>query len=482
MTSPRGTTMAGTPAKSGLSASFGYGYRVASGAGMNAKMARIAASLLSLGLLTAAAPAFAQQPGPSAPAAPKATQAAARHKATRTTSSSEPSDAAVSDPARLAVQSDIVWLGGFDSMSAEEIDRHTVDAIKAFQRRNSGKETGVLSDQERAALAEAAARRKAAVNWRLVDDAATGARLGLPEKLVPHGSASRIGSRWTSGQGQIQIETFRLHEASLPALFEEEKKTARRSVGSSVLNPDSFLIVGEQRLKKFIVRAQSSGSEVRGVTILYDQAIEGTMAPIAVAVSDTFDGFPDPNALPPAGRKRSVEYGSAIVVTSGGDLVALDQGTAECQSITVPGFGHADRIAEDKTNDLALLRLYGARNLAAAPFAAGGGTAGPLTLVGIGDGAVTRATAQLTPQGLQPTPKLRFSGAAAIDAQGRLAGLVALQAPVIAGAATGTGTVTPLANLVPADSVRAFLASHGITPAAGGAIEQSVVQVICVRK
>ena len=180
---------------------------------MNAKMARIAASLLSLGLLTAAAPAFAQQPSPSAPAAPRATQAAARHKATRTTSSAEPSYAAVSDPARLAVQSDIVWLGGFDSMSAEEIDRHTVDAIKAFQRRNSGKETGVLSDQERAALAEAAARRKAAVNWRLVDDAATGARLGLPEKLVPHASARRIGSRWTSGQGQIQIETFRLHEA-----------------------------------------------------------------------------------------------------------------------------------------------------------------------------------------------------------------------------------------------------------------------------
>ena len=477
--------MAGAPAKSGLSASFGYGYRVASGAGMNAKMARIAASLLSLGLLTAAAPAFAQQPSPSAPAAPRATQAAARHKVARTTSSAEPSYAAVSDPARLAVQSDIVWLGGFDSMSAEEIDRHTVDAIKAFQRRNSGKETGILSDQERAALAEAAARRKAAVNWRLVDDAATGARLGLPEKLVPHASAHRIGSRWTSGQGQIQIETFRLHEASLPALFEEEKKTARRSIGSSALNPDLFLIVGEQRLKKFIVRAQSSGSEVRGVTILYDQATEGTMAPIAVAVSDTFDGFPDPNALPPAGRKRSVEYGSAIVVTSGGDLVALGQGTAECRSITVPGFGHADRIAEDKTNDLALLRLYGARNLAAAPLAAGGSTAGPLTLVGIGGsvgqgvaGAVTSATAQLTAQGLQPAPKLGFSGAAAIDAQGRLAGLVALQAPVTAGA----GTVAPLATLVSADSVRAFLASHGITPAAGGAIEQSVVQVICVRK
>ena len=51
-----------------------------------------------------------------------------------------------------------------------------------------------------------------------------GARLGVPEKLVPHVSASRSGSRWTSTQGQIQVETFRLTEAALPALFDEEKK------------------------------------------------------------------------------------------------------------------------------------------------------------------------------------------------------------------------------------------------------------------
>ena len=48
---------------------------------------------------------------------------------------------------------------------------------------------------------------------------------------MPHASAARTGSRWTSAQGQIQIETFRLHEASLPALFDQEKKTSQRYVG-----------------------------------------------------------------------------------------------------------------------------------------------------------------------------------------------------------------------------------------------------------
>ena len=116
---------------------------------------------------------------------------------------------------------------------------HTVDAIKAFQRRNNGKETGVLSDQERAALADAAKAPQAAVGWRLIDDTATGARLGLPEKLVPQAGAARTGSRWTSAQGQIQIETFRLREASLPALFEDEKKRARSAqVGYSELDAE----------------------------------------------------------------------------------------------------------------------------------------------------------------------------------------------------------------------------------------------------
>ena len=110
-------------------------------------------------------------------------------------------------------------------------------------------------------------------------------------------STARTGSRWTSGQGQIQVETFRLHEAALPALFDEEKRTPRqRQITYSALKPDSFVIAGEQKLKKFVVRAQASGTELRGITILYDQATEGTMDRIALAMSNAFQGFPDPNA------------------------------------------------------------------------------------------------------------------------------------------------------------------------------------------
>ena len=359
---------------------------------------------------------------------------------------------------------------------------------KALQKRNSDEESGVLASLDRDPPPPNFPAE--AVGWRLIEDSASGARLGLPEKLVPRAGVSRTGSRWTSAQGQIQIETFRLTEAALPALFEEEKKASHRQVVSSALKPDAFVIAGVQGLKKFIVRADAHAAEVRGVAVLYDQATEGIMNRVAAAVARSFAGFPDPNAAPLPGLRRTVEYGTAIVVTSEGDLLAPARLTDECQAITVAGLGHAERVAEDKANDLALIRLYGARNLMPAPLGADGADSGQgneFTLVGVADplaqaggAAVTSAAASLTAQGITPAPKRGFSGAAALDARGRFAGMVNLNTSVVA----GSTAAAPAATLARAETVRAFLQAHHIAPAAAGtaAVEQSVVRVICVRK
>jgi Trypsin-like peptidase domain len=324
-----------------------------------------------------------------------------------------------------------------------------------------------------------------AAGWRIIDDLVTGARLGLPSALVPKTAPARMGSRWTSGQRQIDIETFRLHEAALPALFDDEKKVRHRTVEHSTLTPDSFVMSGMQGLKRFIVRVQSSGGELRGVTILFDRAVEGVMAPIAAAMANSYQGFPDPSAAPPPGLRRSVEYGTAIVVSGQGHLITSAQIADGCQAITIPGFGHAERIAADKANDIALLRVYGAQDLLPVALAGDSGAGDDLTLVGIADppaqaggSAVTRAPAHRSSQGLDPAPKLGFSGAAAVDAQGHFAGMVDLQSTAVAGA----GAVNQ-ATLIPVETLRAFLQTQNIVPAtAGNAIDQSVVRVICVRK
>jgi hypothetical protein len=209
------------------------------------------------------------------------------------------------------------------------------------------------------------------------------------------------------------------------------------------------------------------------------------MMPVAIAMGDSFVGFPDPKAGPTPGRKRAVEYGTAIVADRDGVLVAPDRLTADCVALTVPGFGHAARIAEDDASDLALIRLYGAHNLVPAPMA-GANQGQELRLVGVtdplaqeGGAAVTSVLARLNGQTIEPPPKPGFAGAAAVDAQGRFAGMVELNSPVVA----GNGPATAQATLVPADTVRAFLTSHGITPVSGhGAMDQSVLRIICVRK
>ena len=324
-----------------------------------------------------------------------------------------------------------------------------------------------------------------AAGWRIIDDLVTGARLGLPSALVPKTALARMGSRWTSRQGQIDIETFRLHEGALAALFDTEKKVRRRTVEHSTLTPDSFVMSGMQGLKRFIVRVQANGGELRGVTILFDRATEGVMAPIAAAMANSYQGFPDPGAAPPPGLRRSVEYGTAIVVSGQGHLITSAQIADGCQAITIPGFGHAERIAADKANDVALLRIYGAPDLLPVPLDGDSSAGDDITLVGVADplaqaggGAVTRAPAHRNAQGLDPAPKLGFSGAAAIDAQGRFAGMVDLSSTAVAGA----GAVNQ-PTLIPVETLRNFLQAQGITPPSGGnAIDQSVVRVICVRK
>jgi hypothetical protein len=466
---------------------------------MNARMTAIIVCLALAGVPAAARTAKVAKrstqagqnavPKASAPkAAPKtARQPAAEKSGAKTPGAIAKAYAAMPADERLAIQSDLAWTNYYEGPPGGDFDdERVVDAVKLFQTALKDKVTGILTSDERAHLAAAAEPAKVRVGWRMIDDPTTGARFGLPEKLVSPIVPSPTGGRWISGHGQIRIDDVRLAEANLSALFEQEKKTPRgRHADSSTLDANAFVVSGTQGLKNFVARAESNGTEVRGITVLYDQATTGVMAPVAIAIANSFQGFPDPSAAPPQGEQRAVEYSTAIVADDSGDLIASAQGTDDCAAISVPDVGAAVRLAADKTNDLALIRLYGARNLAPAALTTAS-QADDLALVGIADPAaqqggdtVTKVTARLDGQKIAPPPKPGFSGAAAIDGQGRFAGVVELQS--VADAVTRLTTIQ--ATLVPADTVRAFLSAHGIKLAQGqDPMERSVVRVICVRK
>src|SRR6202040_1138877 len=250
-----------------------------------------------------------------------------------------------------------------------------------------GKETGVLNPQERSVLAETARRRQDNVGWKIVTDAGSGVRLGIPTKLVPQQSSDANGAKWSSSTGTIQIQLARRKQAdpTTAKLAEQEKKEpAGRKVDYTVVKPDFFVLSGTQGLKKFYVRGQFKGDEVRILTILYDQATEGTVEPVVIAMSSAFNPFPAGAQIAGPPPRKTVEYGTGVVVSDDGAIVADRQITDGCIAIAIAGFGNADRVAEDKDHDLALLRIYGARGLKPLALSNGAAKSG-VEITGIAD-------------------------------------------------------------------------------------------------
>ena len=252
---------------------------------------------------------------------------------------------------RVGIQFDLAWAGYYNGLIDGEFTDKSVAAVKAFQKDRKFKESGVLAAQERALLAALSNGKQEQVGWRVVDDKATGAQVGLPTKQVPNSSAGTRGTRWYSAQGQVQVETFRIREpgATLANLFEEQKKERNRKLEVNLMRNDFFILSGTQGLKKFYVRAQVRDLEIRGITMLWDPATENIMDPVVVVMSSAFAPFPGTGLVAQMGpaQRRMVEYGTGIVASAGGHILVDRQLTEGCNVIEIAGQGDADRVAED---------------------------------------------------------------------------------------------------------------------------------------
>jgi peptidoglycan hydrolase-like protein with peptidoglycan-binding domain len=405
-------------------------------------------------------------------------------------------EASIPPDDRLAAQVELAWTGDYRGLITGEADDKTAAAVKSFQKNRKFKETGVLNTQERALLAASAKAKQTQVGWTMVDDPVTGARLGIPSKQVlPNKAPAKAGTRWASAQGQIQVETFKIREpgTTLASVYEQQKKEpSTRRLELNLLRPDFFILAGMQGLKKFYVRADIKDGEVRGITVLYDQATENIMDPVAVVMASAFSAFPSVSgAQIGAAAKRKVEYGTGIIVSGAGHILADRELTEGCNVIVVSGYGNADRTVDDTSKDLALLRVHGLSDLVPAIFAPDAARGPDLMLLGIADPqmqeggiAVSSIGAKLKGDVIDPVPQLGFSGAAVLDDQNRIAGMVELKTPLIA--TIGASNAQPQATIVAAPVIRAFLDAQKVPPATGrwglDRTKSSLVRVICVRK
>jgi len=448
--------------------------------------------------LCLASPAFAQ----TTPAKPAAKPAAAKPAAAKPTAA-KPADKPKAEAAkptpvqksaydamslaeRIAIQTDLISVGDLNASPTGEWGTLSNAAAKAFQKRKGYKDTGILLPEERTALSADAEAKRAEAGWHIVDDF-SGARVSIPTKLAPQASKGKSGGHWQSSRGEVQIDVFREPApTTLSALYDTMRKDPIRKSDYGVLRNDFFVLSGLQGLKHFYIRAQAGRGEVRGVIILYDQAMHGIMEPVVVAISSGFVPFPTTaQASGGAAPKRLVEYGTGIIVSTAGHIVTDREAIDGCQVIVVNGIGNAERVTEDKTTGLALLRVYGALDVKPLPLGDGGRA--DVTLVGIadpqaqaGNGAVSTVKVRLAAANgagsFEPAMTQGFAGAAAIDPDAGFSG-VAVQR--VNGAANAPA-------LVPVEAIRKLLAEQNISFASGktapDAAKDSVVRTICVRK
>ncbi len=366
---------------------------------------------------------------------------------------------------RNAIRAALLWSSADEATPPGE-DPITA-AIKRYQGRIKSKVTGALTQSEREGLLAEAKAREDEFGWRVVTDPATGIRVGLPTKMVPRATEVPQGTRWSSRHGDVVVETFRIKTTEgIGVLFEQAKKEAARKVEYSLMRADNFIVSGLQGLKKFALRATMKNGELRGVTVSYDQAIEGIVAPVAVAMASAYAPFPERSA-PLAALTKSVEYGTGLIVSDHGHIVTDRKLTEGCISLVASGIGSADRIAVDPQNALALIRVYGRSGLKPVSLAASTpANADDVTLVGI------------------PDPHIQNGDKASSELRARLrdGGALELRQPLPIGGYSGAAALDKSGQVVPADAIRAFLARNNVAaPAAAGDARASVVRIICVR-
>lgn len=456
-------------------------------AGSGLAVPLLAASLLSAAAQTPAAPG----PSPQMVAAQTAFEA-------------------LPEAERKAIQADLIWAGVFNGAVSGSFGPLTFRGINTIKAATRGAPDGILNPAERKLLAQRAAAARDAAGFRLITDERTGARIGIPTKLLPRRDVAPSGGRWQSEDGRVTLDTSAIPPGgeTLDALFERATSAAvqGRKITYKLLRPDFFVVTGETATGRFYRRLASGPAGLRGFSIGYDKAMASVVDPLVIAIAASFEPFPTGPApatgtavanaagaapaltsqasAPPPVARPTERYGAGLVV---GDRLVLTATAAidPCKSLKAGGRSAKLR-AKDDASGLALLEVDGVSG-GAAPGLRGealGEQAG-LVLVAYGNSGGQRAAMALPGQGvkigsgaavfapLQPGQV----GSPAFDRQGRLAGLVTADPSdkfLVAG-------VAPQRAYAIADgaAIGPFLAKAGVTlPSVAAAAELSTGAVV----
>ena len=458
------------------------------------------AALASLGLALGAAAQGAPPPAAPKPASPAPDPAFEAARA---------AFEALPDPERRAVQDALVWTGDYNGVTTGGFGRRTYDGIATYQRRIGAAPTGQLAPPERAALAQAADAARKAARFRVQADGASGAVIGVPERMLSKRSPLPGGTRWQSADGRVTLDTrsFPPGTTDLDALFERATAVSpERKVTYKLKKPDFIVVTAETATGRSYVRYALGEAGIRGFALGYDRALAGEVEPLMIAVANSFSAFPTdgdspsvaatpptpvtapkpapspggglaaaPPSVSPSSEPRAsatgLNLGGGRVLTAAsaletcpapriGGLPARREGAGPVVVLRVEGLGGAAVPISLRTEALAADEAL----LVLAVEASGGRSVAP----GVsGTGGVYAP--------LQPGA----GGAPVLDRAGRLVGLVA-RAPASPRQIAGVMPPTRYA-MVPATALAETVKGSASAPVAAAPVLGAVVGIVCGR-
>jgi peptidoglycan hydrolase-like protein with peptidoglycan-binding domain len=396
------------------------------------------------------------------------------------------------EASRKAAQEALVWLGLYVGVNDRDFGKRTRDAILAFQTSLKAPTDGMLSAPELKALLVAAQKAREAAGFQVVSDPKTGAKIGAPLKLL-------------SGLPGARLDFAANADADLGALYLRlSTATPARKITYKAIKPDAFFVVsGQDGPVKFYTRFDknpNASPQIRGFTFAYPASQTAYLDRIAIAITNSFEPFPESAAAPGASAATNPTAppapstaphptvpqpaATALVVAPGKALTALK--ADDCPHPTVAG--KPVRIERaDAATGLVIL---------AGDFASNGGApqlgspAQDLVILGFSGPRVAASSASFTGGDARPVVTAAVdkgaSGGPVFDRRGALVGLVA----PIAGEpkrVAGLALAAPHPLIAP-DALRAFLgasepASEGAASLSAGDIaareRKALVAVFC---
>jgi hypothetical protein len=409
-----------------------------------------------------------------------------------------------SGPAAIAaLQRSLILTGDLNALATGEFGKRSFEAIKAFQKRGKGAETGILTSDEKARLDQESGKVSAAYGFKTITE--QGTTVSYPAKVATTRTAGRRGPKFTAAGDSVTVDIlfYPPGDEAYDALFERLKKPrAGRTITYSLKKPDAFVITGSSDGMNFYMRFLATSGGTRGFVLGWKPALSPDFdrVPIFMASSLTAEGQiapPLPVANKPSattadqpvvaaagpvlpfepGKTYGKRTGLGAVVSAAGDVLLAADIVVGCETLAVEGAGSARVIAGDTVNNIALARLEKPSGAVAALRTTPPLQDEKLSAQSLGaDGSVTASDATVTALADAAGDMRRFIAAGVPGSALLFDPSGALVSPKIAAAPTPDGAdAVALKPLF----VSAFLRGQGVTAGPAADPTKAVVKVTC---